>query len=111
MAFRKQRNPTPGFRIPVPYNPITGEHAPLRKPEDKHLARLVTTLEAYDEVEESGGSCQAEIWNGYPPEATGKEIEAYDWLLGTGESLAAGTKVVIEKIADKWYVTNASCTG
>lgn len=30
MAFRKRRRPTPGFGIPSPYNPTTGEHAKLR---------------------------------------------------------------------------------
>lgn len=30
MSFRKRRRPTPGFGIPSPYNPTTGEHAKLR---------------------------------------------------------------------------------
>lgn len=29
--FRKRRRPTPGFKIPSPYNPIQGEHANLRQ--------------------------------------------------------------------------------
>lgn len=27
--FRKRKNPTPDFRMPVPYNPVSGEYAPL----------------------------------------------------------------------------------
>ncbi len=30
MAFLKRRRPTPGFGIPPPFSPITGEHADLR---------------------------------------------------------------------------------
>lgn len=29
MTIRKRRNPTPGYRLPPPYNPQTGEHANL----------------------------------------------------------------------------------
>jgi hypothetical protein len=29
MTIRKRRTPTPGFRLPPPYQPITGEQAPL----------------------------------------------------------------------------------
>ncbi len=30
MTLRKRRQPTPGFRLPPPYHPITGERAPLK---------------------------------------------------------------------------------
>ena len=29
MTIRKRRQPTPGFKLPPPYSPVTGEHAPL----------------------------------------------------------------------------------
>lgn len=31
MAFRKRRRPTPGFKVPNPFNPIQGENASLRQ--------------------------------------------------------------------------------
>jgi len=30
VTIRKRRQPTPGFRLPPPYNPFTGEHAPVK---------------------------------------------------------------------------------
>ena len=32
MVFRKRKNPTPGFRMPPPYQPVTGEQATLNVP-------------------------------------------------------------------------------
>ncbi len=31
MFFRKRRRPTPGFKVPSPFNPVQGEHASLRQ--------------------------------------------------------------------------------
>ncbi|GAG43279.1 unnamed protein product, partial [marine sediment metagenome] len=31
MTTRKRRQPSPDFKLPPPYNPVTGEHADLGK--------------------------------------------------------------------------------
>ena len=67
------------------------------------FAKLDATLNA-------GSSCEASIWSGDPLADSGDNVTVNDWLLGGGESLASGTKVVIEFISGKWYVTQASCS-
>ena len=66
------------------------------------LAKLNSTLDV-------GSTCKASIWSGDPLTDSGDDLDVYDWLLGAGESLDAGTKVVIALLSDKWYVIQASC--
>lgn len=56
-----------------------------------------------------GGSATVSIWAGDPLADTGDNVTAHDWLLETGDSLDAETKVKIEFISTKWYVTATPC--
>ncbi len=67
------------------------------------LAKLNTSLSA-------GGSCEASVWEGDPLVDSGDDVTVNDWLLGTGESLDSGTKVVILLVSGNWYVIQASCS-
>ncbi len=67
------------------------------------FAKLDATLDA-------GSSCQASVWEGDPLADSGDNLTVNDWLLGTGESLASGTKVVILLVSGNWYVIQASCS-
>jgi hypothetical protein len=70
-----------------------------------HLGKLNGLLE-------EGSSASVSIWqnDGGSIEDTTKDVTAYDWMLGAGESIASGTKVIINRLDDcRWYVTNAAC--
>ncbi len=67
------------------------------------LAKLNAALSA-------GSSCQASVWEGDPLADSGDDLTVNDWLLGTGESLDSGTKVVILLVSGNWYVIQASCS-
>lgn len=56
-----------------------------------------------------GSSATMSIWAGDPLADTGDNITVYDWLLGSGESIASGKKVKAEFICGKWYATSAEC--
>ena len=68
----------------------------------RFMAKLDGTLSA-------GSYADASIWwhDGSDMVDSTKNVEVYDWFLGSGESLAAGTLVAIEFFADsRWYVTH-----
>lgn len=62
-----------------------------------------------DEQLLAGGSATVSLWWGEGDSAL--NVTAYDWLLKTGTSLAAQTKVKVEFFPqdDKWWVTAAAC--
>ena len=71
-----------------------------------HWAKLDGTLSA-------GGSATASIWNwnGSALVDSGNNVTVYDWLLGTGETIASGKKIKIDLHLEsqRWYVTSAEC--
>ena len=107
MSIRKRRTAAPQFRIPVPYNPVTGEHARLRSDEKHAFAVLSEDLTTdADKV----GSAKAELWAGDDTEdGGGWTVTVHNRFLGASETLANGTRVLVLKIRGKWYVTQASC--
>ena len=59
-----------------------------------------------------GGSATVSVWADDGTDAdTGDDITAWDWLLLTGQSMDAGTKVVVgyDPLSDKNYVLTGSC--
>lgn len=61
---------------------------------------------------EQGDSAAVSVWTGTPGSESDAQfnVTAYDWLLESGQSLTAGTKVVLERINGHWYVTGAQCS-
>lgn len=63
----------------------------------------------------AGGHAVVSIWAVNASTATdadtGDNVTAYDWLLKTGKSFPAGTKVIVAWFADsrRWYVIAAGC--
>lgn len=60
----------------------------------------------------AGGFATVNIWRYDGSDgATGATETVYDWLLGVGESIDAGTEVYIDwfPIDRRWYVTGAKC--
>ena len=41
MTIRKRRQPTPAFQIPSPFNPTTGQRAPLQDKGDSPFCALM----------------------------------------------------------------------
>jgi hypothetical protein len=64
-----------------------------------------------DYVLTAGGSVIVSIWDGDPLADTGNNVTAYDRLLTAGESIAAGSSVLVEWFpgSRKWYVIAAGC--
>ena len=75
-----------------------------------HWGKLDGTLSAGSSV-----NCTlwraASRWGGGEPADASITVTVHDWLLGTGETLANGTKVKFEKFPSecRWYVTAAEC--
>lgn len=68
--FRKRKNPTPHFRMPPPYQPVTGEEAPLRDFGDfPHCAmmQVATTDSEPDYVVCRGYDTRIKRYIDYPP--------------------------------------------
>jgi hypothetical protein len=69
-----------------------------------HLGKLDAELSA-------GGSATVSLWEfttGATGRDTGRNVTAYDYFLASG-SLDANTKVKVEWIGGRWFVTAASC--
>ncbi len=56
-----------------------------------------------------GGTATMSIWTESPLADSGDNEEVTDWLLGTGETIAVGKKVVATRYYGVWYVTSAEC--
>ena len=56
-------------------------------------------------------SATASIYSGTPNSETDstENVTAYCWLLKAGESLAAGTRVMLAQVGGSWYVMAAAC--
>lgn len=57
------------------------------------------------------GSATVSLWHhdGSAEVDSGDNITAYDWLLASGQSIAAGEKVVLAFISGRWYVIATEC--
>ena len=60
MTIRKRRNPSSGFRMPVPYDGMHGDHAPIGRRIDLTRVALMQVLEEHDDYL---------VCRGYDPEA------------------------------------------
>ena len=56
-----------------------------------------------------GGTATMSIWTDSPLADSGDTEEVTDWLLGTGDTVASGKKVVATRYHGVWYVTSAEC--
>jgi hypothetical protein len=89
------------------WHPSAGQRIPLPGVQ-WHLGKLSGTLAA-------GGSATVEVWQVDPAsgdlEDSTFSVEAYDWLLASGDSIAAGTTVMILQHlqSKRWYVFAAGC--
>lgn len=78
--------------------------APVHKHE-WHLAKLDGSLS-------TGGTATASIWtwDGSSFADSGDDVTVHDWLLASGQTVASGTKVIIElHRTGIWIVTEAEC--
>ena len=73
-------------------------------PEEMKLGKLDGAL-AY------GSSATCSIWTGTPNSETDSTVNetVYCWLLQSGETIAAATKVVIARIGGYWQVVATQC--
>jgi hypothetical protein len=89
------------------WHPAAGQRIPLPGVQ-WHFGKLSTTLSA-------GGSATVEVWQinstSGDTEDSSCSVTAYDWLLSSGDTLAAGTAVMILQHlqSKRWYVFAASC--
>ncbi len=60
MVIRKRRSPAPAFRVPSPFNPMTGDHAPLGRNVYPTRVAMMQVVEEHDDYL----TCR-----GYDPEA------------------------------------------
>lgn len=67
-----------------------------------------------DEELTEGGSATMSVWRWNSAtsaeEDTDKDITVYDWLLTSGQTIAADTKVIAYREGSRWYVFAASCS-
>ncbi len=82
--FRKRRNVSPGFRIPVPYDPFSGDHAPLNPPRKQYCDFILTA-----ELDTSDETGEAEITEQY----------------GNGQSHNVKTPIVIHNLREHTAAT------
>jgi hypothetical protein len=89
------------------WHPSAGQRIPLPGVQ-WHLGKLSETLSA-------GGSATVEVWQVDPTSGADEDstfsVTAYDWLLTSGDSLAAGAAVMILQHlqSKRWYVFAAGC--
>ena len=61
-----------------------------------------------------GGSATVSVWafNGTAEADTGENVTAYDWLLSSGQTVAAGKQVWcnFDPRSNRWYVVGAQCS-
>ena len=69
----------------------------------------VSYLAKLDDTLNSGGNVTAKLWAGDPLDETNIEVDAYDWFLASGDTLAGGTKVKLEWFSGHLYVVAAGC--
>jgi hypothetical protein len=72
---------------------------------------LPVLLGELDDDLDAGSSATLNIWGGTPNSESdsGATVTVYDWLLGSGEKVSAGQKVVAAWINNAWYVIAAEC--
>jgi hypothetical protein len=58
-----------------------------------------------------GGSAVLSVWawTGSAEADTGENVTVWDWLLSSGQTIAAGKNVVAGFIGGRWYVLSAQC--
>ena len=87
----------------IPKHDTVGPEEPSSVPPSvSYLAKLDDTLN-------SGGNVTAKIWSGDPLDDSGISVDAYDWFLASGDTLAGGTKVMLKWFSGHLYVTSAGC--
>ena len=77
-------------------------------------ALILWSWAVLDEELTEGSSATASLWlwDGDALADSGDSVEAHDWLLGSGETIAADTRIKVEFMPDteRWWVTAARCS-